>query len=1068
MATRAEVAEKLRNAISEGNIREAYREFEELPIVDQLAISISPVVGDALAVYEVGEFGKRGAERAAERDFLGALGNYGLSALAGLSLIPLFRLFRTARAAKNIDVVKATEEAEPLRLEAPKAEEPELPVVKEVKEFVPLTKTDLEYPGTRIDGNPGLTSKAAKFINTNDKLPVSGKIQTYINKLKTSVPEGELRLLNLVDETGEIHPKLQSDLDIEGPQDKITRQRLAEYIRSNQAGAIERKPLPDRAKIGESSVLKSSNDRAVLSNVRESTFHVRGVDRKRFDHYEGLPEHKDHFVFDSIADFNPRELDLLDGDAGRITEFIGGDDVLNISRIQSDFAEEVGMQVKDNVARLVDYIKNSKPYEEIAEIVDPEVGEFGVRAAYALDFIRANPNLKTGPELMKQFKKDINLLKSIDKVAYTDGFRFFDGAKVIDPKTVPPWIKNLLNVNQNDLPGKIEELNTGAEQILSSLRGNTKNFKDSLEKLQIITDEARKRYKISPYQDPELISQARKGLEEFNKRVPQVNALAMEKAGLRNSLKESGLTPDSPSYKATQKEMDEIDRKIMDLTERPGAISLDAIDEFSVSKADLEKATGKPFTETLDKSLDEIFYAYDETASGSIKQRYGPGTPLERAARYFDEIATTDDPYFNIGEGISILKRATKYKDEFIPGYALDPYVTGKAGNLRTNYSKLPVRSNFLKAVQDGKDGLYLDSGSKRLKKEGGEGTVIESIYQEAGSEIDKILRELGVDPKKYTLKNFNNPNKKLKAFTEVDFEGTYVKIDDELRELVKEKGIDAFQAGGPAISKREQERMARAKKEEIKDAFQDVVGKNFYKQYIEDTRLEDLYNTYKGVSDIPENIEQGLTKSDGFFSPFENELKQILKADDPKAEILKMVDIYSAAEIDRLLQSMDLPVDIRKTPEGTRFGKDLYRGDKINLDFTGYKPEEGDFVGNIKFGYADRTPFGDVSIQSMIDELGDVKTYADYQYEEGPLQIRGQKRPGRDFYGDISYTLDDIDLGNNQKLAAQAIVNNLKDAALRIQYLYRNPQSGAYLGGGLDLSNQMGPELQLQFGKRF
>ena len=1062
MTTRAEVAEKLQNAISEGNIREAYREFEELPIVDQLAISISPVVGDALAVYEVGEFGKRGAERAAERDFLGALGNYGLSALAGLSLIPLFRLFRTARAAKNIDVVKATEEAEPLRLEAPKAEEPELPVVKEVKEFVPLSKTDLEYPGTRIDGNPGLTSKAAKFINTNDKLPVSGKIQTYINKLKTSVPEGELRLLNLVDETGAIHPKLQSDLDLAGPQDKITRQRLAEYIRSNQAGAIERKPIPEGRRIGVNSVMHNSNDRAVLSNVRESTFHVRGVDRKLYDHYNSLSEHKDHFVFDSIADFDPRELDLLDGDAGRITEFIGGDDVLNINRIQSDFAEEVGKQTTENLRELRNYITRSRPHAAIAAIVEP------LRSIYVVDFIRANPNLKTGAELMKQFKKDMELMRTIDKVAYTDGTRFFKNAEPIDPKTVPPWIKRYLNVPKEDLPDAVNDLNNQGASILTSLRGNTKTFKDNLEKLQIISDEARKRYKISPYQDPELITQARKGLEEFNKRVPQVNALAMKKAGLRNSLKESGLTPDSPSYKATQKEMDEIDRQIMELTERPGAISLDAIDEFSVSKTDLEKSTGKPFTETLDKSLDEIFYTLEPTGQGGMRQKYGPGDALERASRYFDEMATTDDPYFDIGEGISILKRATKYKDEFIPGYSLDPYVTGKAGNLRTNYSKLPVRSNFLKAVQDGKDGLYLDSGAKRLGKEGGEGTIIESIYQEAGSEIDKILRELGVDPKKYTLKNIDNPDKKLKPFTGRDFTGTYVKIDDELRELVKEKGIDAFQAGGPAISKREQERMARAKKEEIKDAFQDVVGKNFYKQYIEDTRLEDLYNTYKGVSDIPENIEQGLTKSDGFFSPFENELKQILKADDPKAEILKMVDIYSAAEIDRLLQSMDLPVDIRKTPEGTRFGKDLYRGDKINLDFTGYKPEEGDFAGNIKFGYTDRTPFGDVSIQSMIDELGDVKTYADYQYEEGPLQIRGQKRPGRDFYGDISYTLDDIDLGNNQRLAAQAIVNNLKDAALRIQYLYRNPESGAYLGGGLDLSNQMGPELQLQFGKRF
>ena len=62
MATRAEVLEKLKTAVAGGNIREAYSEFEELPIIDQLGISISPGVGDALAVYEVGEFAKRGSE----------------------------------------------------------------------------------------------------------------------------------------------------------------------------------------------------------------------------------------------------------------------------------------------------------------------------------------------------------------------------------------------------------------------------------------------------------------------------------------------------------------------------------------------------------------------------------------------------------------------------------------------------------------------------------------------------------------------------------------------------------------------------------------------------------------------------------------------------------------------------------------------------------------------------------------------------------------------------------------------------------------------------------------------
>jgi hypothetical protein len=33
---------------------------------------------------------------------------------------------------------------------------------------------------------------------------------------------------------------------------------------------------------------------------------------------------------------------------------------------------------------------------------------------------------------------------------------------------------------------------------------------------------------------------------------------------------------------------------------------------------------------------------------------------------------------------------------------------------------KLPIRSNFLKAVEEGKDGMYFDSAAKRLGKEGG------------------------------------------------------------------------------------------------------------------------------------------------------------------------------------------------------------------------------------------------------------------------------------------------------------------------------------------------------------
>jgi hypothetical protein len=108
---------------------------------------------------------------------------------------------------------------------------------------------------------------------------------------------------------------------------------------------------------------------------------------------------------------------------------------------------------------------------------------------------------------------------------------------------------------------------------------------------------------------------------------------------------------------------------------------------------------------------------------------------------------------------------------------------------------KLPIRSNFLKAVEEGKDGMYFDSAAKRLGKEGGgESELLQGVFREGENEIDRIIRELGLDPKDYVLKpkdiEFKGPGYK--------FDGTYVKIDDEVRKLVQEKGVDAFKAGGP------------------------------------------------------------------------------------------------------------------------------------------------------------------------------------------------------------------------------------------------------------------------------
>ena len=742
MATRSEVLEKLKTAASEGNIREAYSEFEELPIVDQLAISISPGVGDALAVYEVGEFAKRGSESLEEDSFLGALGNYGISALAAASLIPIFRLFRGAR------VLKAAPKAEPKlleNLEPTKVIEEatkDVPVPK-VEEFKPLSLDEQMYPGTmfdnkRIEGagqvltNKGLTSKAAKFVNTSKKLPNQGKAQAFINAIKKSgVPEGELRLLNVIDETGEIHPKLMSELEIRNPQGKITRQRLANYIKSNQQGALSRRRLNENQFSGQI-------DTSGTSAIKENTYHVRGLDRKKqFDHYSSIDEHKDNFVFDSIADFNLDDITRIDlNSIDKVRDFVGGNSLLNVSRIQSDYAEELGEVASSIKQQQLRSIATSDVMKNIFNDASAVIPDNQIDAL--LPAVRQYSNLP--PNKIRE--------------------KFFKDAK--DDETV-------------------------VGKIFDGQRFRQRDFKlEYFENLLPIVKKAQDDFPITPYVDAKQVAALKKELNTYNQNVPKVNKLAQDKFRMQNELKASGLTPNSPSYLRVSDELAEIDKQIADLVP---ANSFGNFSGFTLTKADLEQATGKPFTESLGKSVDEIFYDFERIGGGNtgpIRQKYGPGTPLERASKYFDEMVSNSDQTFDLANGLGILKRATKINPDLLKGYAIDPYAAGT----RTITTKFPIRSNFLRAVTEGKSGMYLDSASKRLGQEGGKKSdILQTTYKEAESEIARIIKELGEDPKKY-VKNFDEGNRYL--------DGTYVKIDDQIRKLVLDKGVDAFKDGGP------------------------------------------------------------------------------------------------------------------------------------------------------------------------------------------------------------------------------------------------------------------------------
>jgi Txe/YoeB family toxin of Txe-Axe toxin-antitoxin module len=143
---------------------------------------------------------------------------------------------------------------------------------------------------------------------------------------------------------------------------------------------------------------------------------------------------------------------------------------------------------------------------------------------------------------------------------------------------------------------------------------------------------------------------------------------------------------------------------------------------------------------------------------------------------------------FDLANGLGILKRATKINPDLLKGYAIDPYAKGA----RSDVTKFPIRSNFLRAVTEGKSGMYFDSAGKRLGQEGGSDyDILKTTYKEAENEIGRIIKELGKDPKKY-VKKFETEN------IDKRFEGTYVKIDDEIRKLVQDKGVDAFKDGGP------------------------------------------------------------------------------------------------------------------------------------------------------------------------------------------------------------------------------------------------------------------------------
>ena len=903
MATRKEILSDLNSKIADGNISEAYRSFEELPVVDQIAVSIAPGVGDVLAAYEVKEFGSRAQTNIEDKDYLGAAGNTGLQVLSGISLIPLFRFLRGAKAvaksgAKALDVPspKPNPIAEPLQLAPPK----ELPQIElpEVQPFNVKPAKDLAYQTTK-DYLP-LQSKTRKFLHGHYK-----KIDPKINELSpedwvktltnpnNQIPLGELRILNVLDELNEIHPKFAKAV-AEQPDQKISKQGLDNYLSRQQVDALQiRNAPPGQLQSADTSFV--NND--LKNTQQQKLYHVRGAgeQRTRDIHYSNLVfadevngmniTGKNAYVFDGTGITNPmrryeaREGNLFNEGGTEVSGYIRG------------ALDDLGIEPTDNFASI-----------------------FRVQS----DFM--------------------------NEVSGSNGF--------FNPKKQKEITKKLLR---------------------------------------------------------------------YNKLVDELNPILV-----RNP------NPD------TSREL--IDNVLEDVYSLSDGL------QFKLQPKDLEKITGKPFTESLDKSLKEIYYTVDPATGGQKYFSAGPN-PIDRAAAYFTEGTMGIRGQELLKNGVRILKKAIIPDPDFANKFKIDPYFE----KTTSNEMKLPVRANVLEAFKAGKEGIHI--GPAQASMEGG-GTNILEKYTRGEKEIQKILDELGLGNKKKQLTT------RIEG-TNTEFDGTYLKFTDELKKAIEEQGINAFKDGGfvdidnSSEAKTELEYRLNAG-ESIEDIIKDLVKKE-YKTGI------GFNKTRKGFIDT---LESDIDKK--FDFKFKDELVDILQSDDPKANIENRLRNRSTDTINNMLSDLDMPIGIRRDNYGTSFDKTFDINPNTSLSFDAYKPDEGDARGDINFNYSNQGKYGNLDIQSSIDDMGDTDNQVDYGFNKGPISIEAQKRPGRDATGSVAYNVSNIPVGNAQNVSIKAVVNQLMNAKANIDYMYNNPNTGGYFNAGIGFNSKQGPEIGINFGRNF
>ena len=452
---------KITELISEGKNREAYRVFEELPIMDQIALSVTPGFGDALAAFEVGEFKTRAGERFEQDDTLGGLGNLALSGLAGASLLPIVGPVAGAagkglgRLGKNFKV------------------DPDMP---SGGPSTALTeRKPNEYVGTRLDGvKKGLSSPNLKTLREmkSDK-PQS--LRKLVTRLVKANPDkvGELRMLDVIEDvkpgkfSGDrivLTPEVRSFFSAftEG-KDIATPGGLDLYMTNKMPEAINVRTLgPNESQIGRDAGLDT------VGGAKRRLYGVKGVDgsKNNFDH--------------TFSYFNAKAPDYKNTDNTIAFDSVVKDPndpkAIRVNRIQSDYAEELG-KVQKKRRKIAENYSNSpfsnNPFEKPTVNIGDDVQE----------------QLKNLKEIGQETNKDIaelnkdetfNLLFEDYKLDETGNIIKTDGSTLPKARLKP---EEIAKIGKNPDISKVEEVLDGLskrDQITDKIKALLKRDNEIL------------------------------------------------------------------------------------------------------------------------------------------------------------------------------------------------------------------------------------------------------------------------------------------------------------------------------------------------------------------------------------------------------------------------------------------------------------------------------------------------------------------------------------------------------------------------------------------------------------